>query len=93
MGKATRSGELGAHFGRASDLRTKLAVASSRVEQIREQIDGFQAFPEYHALEAEASEITRSINALGEENFVDRQLIIELQAALAEEEAAATDNL
>lgn len=93
LGKAARSGELGPHFGRASDLRTKVVVAARRVEQIREQIDAFQVIPEYRALEAEASEITRSINALGEENFVDRQLIIELQAALAEEEAPATDDL
>lgn len=93
LGKAARSGELGPHFGRASDLRTKVVVAAHRVEQIREQIDAFEVIPEYRALEAEASEITRSINALGEENFVDRQLIIELQAALAEEEAPATDDL
>lgn len=93
LGKAARSGELGPHFGRASDLRTKVVVATRRVEQIREQLDAFQVIPEYRSLEAEASEITRSINALGEENFVDRQLIIELQAALAEEEAPATDDL
>jgi uncharacterized protein YydD (DUF2326 family) len=93
LGKAARSGELGPHFGRASDLRTKVVVAARRAEQIREQIDAFQVIPEYRALETEASEITRSINALGEENFVDRQLIIELQAALAEEEAPATDDL
>lgn len=93
LGKAARSGELGPHFGRAADLRTKVVVATRRVDQIREQIDAFQVIPEYRALEAEASDITRAINALGEENFVDRQLIKELQASLTEEEAPGTDDL
>ncbi|MBL4645735.1 MAG: DUF2326 domain-containing protein, partial [Rhizobiales bacterium] len=87
LGKAARSGELGPHFGRAGDLRTKLAVVSRRVEQVREQLNSFEVIPEYTALEIEASEITRVINALGEENFVDRRLINELDAALQEEEA------
>ncbi|MDU9006502.1 uncharacterized protein YydD (DUF2326 family) [Litoreibacter meonggei] len=93
LGKAARSGDLGPHFGRAADLRTKVVVASNRVEQIREQIDAFEVIPEYRALEAEASDITRSINTLSEENFVDLQLIKELQASLAEEEAPGTDDI
>jgi uncharacterized protein YydD (DUF2326 family) len=93
LGKAARSGELGPHFGRAADLRTKVVVASRRVEQIRTQIDTFQVIPEYRELESEASDITRSINALGEENFIDRQLIKELQASLLEEEAPVTEDL
>lgn len=93
LGKAARSGELGPHFGRAADLRTKVVVATRRVDQIRQQIDAFQVIPEYRALEAEASDITRAINALGEENFVDRQLIKELQASLTEEEAPGTNDL
>ena len=93
LGKAVRSGELGPHFGRVADLRTKVVVASKRVKQIREQIDVFQVIPEYRNLEAEASEITRSINVLSEENFVDRQLISELQAALDAEEAPATEDI
>lgn len=93
LGKAARSGELGPHFGRAADLRTKVVVATRRVDQVREQIDAFQVVPEYRALESEASEITRAINSLGEENFVDLQLIKELQASLTKEEAPATDDL
>ena len=93
LGKAARSGELGPHFGRAADLRTKVVVATPRVDQIRKQIDAFEVIPEYRALETEASDITRSINDLGEENFVDRQLIKELQASLVEEEAPVTNDL
>ncbi len=93
LGKAARSGELGPHFGRAADLRTKLAVVSRRVEQAREQLSSFKVIPEYSALEIEASEITGEINALGEENFVDRRLISELDAALQEEEAPDSADL
>jgi uncharacterized protein YydD (DUF2326 family) len=93
LGKAARSGELGPHFGRSADLRTKLAVVSRRVEQVREQLNSFEVIPEYRALETEASEITRAINALGEENFVDRRLISELDAALQDEEAPDSADL
>lgn len=93
LGKAARSGELGPHFGRAADLRTKLAVVSRRVEQVRGQLNSFEVIPEYRALEAEASEITRAINALGEENFVDHRLIRELDAALQEENAPESADL
>jgi uncharacterized protein YydD (DUF2326 family) len=93
LGKAARSGELGPHFGRAADLRTKLAVVSRRVEQVREQLNSFEVIPEYRALETEASSITRVINALGEENFIDRSLIDELDAALQDEEAPGSADL
>ena len=93
LGKAARSGELGPHFGRAADLRTKLAVVSLRVKQAREQLNSFKVIPKYSALEIEANEITQAINALGEENFVDRRLISELDAALQEEEAPDSADL
>lgn len=87
LGKAARSGELGPHFEGAADLRTKLAVAAKRAENIRSQLDNFEIIPEYTELEAEASVITGQINGLGEENFVDRRLIDDLELALTEEQA------
>ena len=57
------------------------------MEQLKAQLDDFNIVPEYSLLEAEASEITGKINILGEENFVDRNLIRELQASLDEEDA------
>ena len=87
LGKAARSVELGPYFGRAADLRTRLAVAAKRTETIRDQLDSFAIIPQYAELEAEASGITGQINALGEENFVDRRLIDDLELALTEEQA------
>lgn len=63
LGKAARSGELGPNFGRAADLRTKLAVAAKRTETIRDQLDSFAIIPQYTELEAEASAITGQMNA------------------------------
>ncbi len=83
--KAVRSGGLGPHFGRAADLRTKLAVATRKVASTRRQLENFEIIPEYRELEAEASEITVQINGLGEENFIDRQLIRELETSYGEE--------
>lgn len=93
LGRAARSGELGPHFVKAADLRTKDVVATQHVERIREQINAFQVIPEYRALETEANEITRSINSLSEENFIDRQLISELRESLTVEEAPAEEDL
>ena len=87
LGKVARSGELGPYFERAADLRTRLAVAAKRTETIRDQLDSFAIIPQYTELEAEASAITGQMNALGEENFVDRRLIDDLELALTEEQA------
>ena len=87
LGRAARAGELGPFFGRAADFRTRLAVASRRTEQLHTQLDTFQVVPEYRTLEVEANEITSQINRLGEENFVDRHLVSELNASLEEEQA------
>ena len=90
LGRAARTGDLGPHFERAADLRTRLAVASRRTELLRTELQAFQVVPEFQLLEVEANELTRKINGLGEENFVDRRLVSELQASLQEE--ATPDN-
>ena len=78
LGRAARTGDLGPHFERAADLRTRLAVASRRTEQLRTELKAFQVVPEYQLLEVEANELTGRINALGEENFIDRRVVSEL---------------
>ena len=93
LGKAVQSGELGPYFGRAANLRTELAVAANRAETIRSQLDNFEVIPEYTELEAEASTLTGRINALGEENLIDRRLISDLKLALTEEKAPESTDL
>ena len=86
LGRAARSGKLGRYFGRAADIRTRLAVVSRQVDQLKYQLENFQIVPEYRSLEAEANDITGKINHLGEENFVDGNLIVSLKASLEEED-------
>ena len=85
LGRAARSGDLGPHFERAADLRTRLAVASRRAKVLREDLRVFRIVPEYQTLEVEADELTQKMNALGEENLIDRRLIGELRLSLEEE--------
>ena len=93
LGRAAKSGDLGRYFGRAADLRTRLAVASRHAERLRGQLDDFRVVPEYSTLESEASKITAEINTLGDENFLDRNLLDNLQASLTDENAPVLDDL
>ncbi|MDX1003196.1 ABC-three component system protein [Sinorhizobium medicae] len=85
--KAARSGDLGRFFGKAADLRTRLTIAEARSQRLRAQLDNFEVVPEYKALEREANEITREIDALNVENVVDGNLLQQLRASLNEEDA------
>lgn len=86
LGRAARSGDLGTFVGRAADIRTRLAVAERKIERLSSQLHNFQVIPEYRELQGEANDITSQINSLGEENFIDRGLIGDLQASLIEEQ-------
>jgi len=85
LGRAARSGDLGTFVGRAADIRTRLAVAERKIERLSSQLQTFQVIPEYRELQTEANELTTRINGLGEENFIDRGLIDDLEASLLEE--------
>lgn len=85
LGRAARSGDLGTFVGRAADIRTRLAVAERKIERLSSQLRSFQVIPEYRELQGEANDITSQINSLGEENFIDRGLIGDLEASLVEE--------
>lgn len=84
--KAARSGDLGRFFGKAADLRTRLTIAEARTERLRTQLENFEVVPEYKALEREANDITREIDALNVENVVDGDLLQQLRASLNEED-------
>ncbi|MCE4305058.1 DUF2326 domain-containing protein, partial [Xanthomonas hortorum pv. vitians] len=76
--KAARSGDLGRFFGKAADLRTRLTIAEARAERLRGQLETFEVVPEYKALEREANEITREVDAFNVENVLDGDLLQQL---------------
>ena len=91
--KAAKGGELGRLFEKAGDLRTKLAIAETKADRLRDQIKSFRVVPQYEALEREATDLTRALNKISDENVVDRQLTDELRRALESEPEPATDDL
>ena len=93
LGRAARSGELGKYFGRAADLRTRLAVTSRHADQLRGRIEEFQVVPEYRRLEEEADELTAAINRLLEGNLFDRDAIRELQTSFESEQPPDLEEL
>lgn len=91
--KAAKEGSLGQYFGTAADLRTRMTIAEARARRLREQLDAFNVVPEYADLEREASQITREISLLNDENTTDRELILQLETAIDSELPPATTSL
>jgi len=83
--KAAKEGALGDVISTTSDLRTRLTVTESKSERLRLNLAAFRVLPEYQSLEKEASELTRNISQLTDENTMDRQLIADLQDSIKEE--------
>ncbi|MFD2431658.1 ABC-three component system protein [Sphingobium scionense] len=91
--KAAKDGGLGRYFGTAADLRTKMTVAEARARRLRDQVSTFTVVPEYTEMEKEASRITREISTLNDDNTADRELILQLQAAIDSEAPPASTSL
>lgn len=91
--KVAKDGSLGRYFGTAADLRTRMTIAEARARRMREQIDTFNVVPEYSEMEREASRITREISTLSDDNTADRELILQLRAAIDSELPPATTSL
>lgn len=91
--KAAKDGSLGRYFGTAADLRTRMTIAEARARRMREQIDTFNVVPEYSEMEREASLITREISTFSDDNTADRELILQLRAAVDSELPPATTSL
>jgi uncharacterized protein YydD (DUF2326 family) len=83
--RAASSEALGDVLGDPAELRTRLLVAQERAGRMRANVSYFRVVPEYEALEREASEITRALGVLADDNTTDRALAEDLRSALASE--------
>lgn len=83
--KAALEGTFGSIKGTSAELRTRLTLSEERTRQLREHVSSFQVLPEYSILENEASQLTRDMGSLADENTIDRRLISELHAAFSDE--------
>ncbi len=83
--KAAKEGAFGEFVPRAADLRTKLTVHEARLNRLRDQLTIFHVVPEYRQLEEEASELTRLLSGLVNDNQTDRELSRRLQESMQTE--------
>ncbi|WP_298307327.1 ABC-three component system protein [uncultured Erythrobacter sp.] len=91
--KAAKQGNLGRFYGNAADFRTRLAVAQTNARRLQEQVAAFNVVPEYTGMEREATEITRAISALNNDNLIDRELIDQLKTSLEDETPPEVSNV
>ena len=91
--KAAKEGNLGKFYGNSADFRTRLAIAETKVRQLQQQLSTFNVVPEYAVMEQEASEITRTISAVNDDNMIDRELILQLTSSLKDELPPAISNI
>jgi len=79
-------GVMGDAFGEASQLSAKLAVAKDKVKRLERDLAAFRVLDQYADVEREASALASKIAENANLNTLDRELIRELEAALAEEQ-------
>jgi uncharacterized protein YydD (DUF2326 family) len=91
--KAASVGTFGSIVGRAADLRTELAVAEDRLTSLKSQVLAFRVLPQYAEREAEADQLTRTINDLSNGNVIDTATIADLEAAMRSEEPPPVTDL
>jgi uncharacterized protein YydD (DUF2326 family) len=84
-------GMLSELLGDANELRREVALAEQRVRLLQNNLSVFRVLPEYHGLEEEASRLSRTIQALTNEDALDIRLRDSLQASLQVETESAPD--
>ncbi|MBK8948883.1 MAG: DUF2326 domain-containing protein [Flavobacteriales bacterium] len=83
--KVASKGWLGHMVSTVADLKSRLAVAKDEMRTLKVGLIEFKVLPEYAAIEKEASQLTKEINALADANTLDRKRILDLEEALRNE--------
>ena len=91
--RAVGAGAFGSIVGKASDLRTELTVATDRLEGLKSRLKEFRVLPQYTELEAEADQLTRTINELSNGNVLDIAAIGDLERAIQTESPPPLEEL
>jgi uncharacterized protein YydD (DUF2326 family) len=74
-------------------LRTRLQLSENRAHALKDSLSRFRVVAEYHELEREASEIQGRTSVLSDQNTVDRQIVVDLEQALAAEAPPGSEHL
>lgn len=91
--RAAEGGAFGEVITTSAQLRTQLVIAEEASQRLQEVLNHFEVLPEYRELEQEASQITRNINNLSNQNTLDEQLISEIEASFLSEKPPESDSL
>ncbi len=91
--KAVGAGAFDNIIGKASDLRTQVAVAEARLKEMQARLADFRVLPQYAELESEADQLTRQINDLSNANVIDTATIRDLETAMRSEAPPPIDEL
>lgn len=83
--KAGGQGAFGDVLGTAAEIGAELTLREDRHRQAVVRVNNFRVLPEYRELEREASDLTRRLNELANDNTLDRQLLAELDQAIESE--------
>ena len=80
-------------LGSVAELRTEVALAERRVEEMRSRADQFRVIESFRELEAEANKLTRDISNSRDSVAMDRLLLQELQATYEREQPPDGDSV
>lgn len=83
--RTASAGALGGVIGTAANLRTQLVLAERKLKTLQDNLATFKVHEEYRVLEQEASQLTRELNALANQNTLDLAAIQDIEAALKTE--------
>ena len=91
--KAAKAGAFGNLIGKSAELRTRLAVTKSQLNEISNQVKSFKVLPKYRELEQEADQITNALNKLANENTIDLAVIRDLENSMRAEQPPESEHL
>ena len=85
--KSLKQGTIPGASESVATLRTKVTLTESKARRLKQQLDEFNVVEEYEAIEREASDLTREMNRLGNENTADREFLDQLRGDLESEKS------
>lgn len=91
--RAANTGLMGEALGTRGELEAERVRLAELVDETRAQLRDFRVHPQYRQLEVEASELTRKIHALSNDNVTDQGLLQLYTAAVNQEQEPPEDEL
>lgn len=91
--KGLKEGALGSQFGTASQLRSELIVAEDATRLLAASVASFKVLEQYHKLEIEASQLTKRLSTMADDNIVDQRYLADMASASVTEFPPAPEDL